>query len=96
MEVLLAVSPDATVLGSSSTRTAHRDLLYCSANAGHDAVHILERRLEQADDDVLLDVPCDEQRTVIHRDTAPGLIQFAGKADSQNRTCAFLIVPSSL
>jgi predicted nuclease of predicted toxin-antitoxin system len=42
--------------------------------AGHDAVHTLERGLEQADDDVLLDVARDEQRIVISGDTDFGAL----------------------
>ena len=42
--------------------------------AGHDAVHTLERGLEQADDDVLLDAARDEQRIVISGDTDFGAL----------------------
>ncbi len=42
--------------------------------AGHDAVHTLERGLEQADDDVLLDMARDEQRIVISGDTDFGAL----------------------
>jgi predicted nuclease of predicted toxin-antitoxin system len=44
-------------------------LLNCSAKQGHDTVHTLDRGLEHADDDVLLDVARDEQRIVISGDT---------------------------
>jgi predicted nuclease of predicted toxin-antitoxin system len=42
--------------------------------AGHDAVHALDRGLERADDDVLLDVARDEQRIVISGDTDFGAL----------------------
>ena len=42
--------------------------------AGHDAVHTLERGLEHADDDVLLDVARDERRIVISGDTDFGAL----------------------
>ena len=42
--------------------------------AGHDAVHTLERGLEPADDDVLLDMARDEQRIVISGDTDFGAL----------------------
>jgi predicted nuclease of predicted toxin-antitoxin system len=42
--------------------------------AGHDAVHTLERGLEHADDDVLLDMARDEQRIVISGDTDFGAL----------------------
>lgn len=42
--------------------------------AGHDAVHTLERGLEQADDEVLLDAALDEQRIVISGDTDFGAL----------------------
>ena len=42
--------------------------------AGYDAVHTLERGLERADDDVLLDVARDEQRVVISGDADFGAL----------------------
>ena len=42
--------------------------------ARHDAVHTLERRLEHADDDVLVDLARDEQRIVISGDTDVGAL----------------------
>jgi predicted nuclease of predicted toxin-antitoxin system len=42
--------------------------------AGHDAVHTLERGLEHADDDVLLDVARDEHTIVISGDTDFGAL----------------------
>ena len=42
--------------------------------AGHDTVHTLERGLERAEDDVILDVARDEQRIVISGDTDFGAL----------------------
>ena len=50
--------------------------------AGHDAVHTLERGLEQADDDVLLDMARDEQRIVISGDTDFGALLALARQNS--------------
>ena len=42
--------------------------------SGHDAVHALERGLERAEDDVILDVARDEQRIVVSGDTDFGAL----------------------
>lgn len=42
--------------------------------AGHDAVHTLERGLERAEDDALLDIARDEQRIVVSGDTDFGAL----------------------
>ena len=42
--------------------------------AGHDAVHTLERGLERAEDDALLDLARDEQRVIVSGDTDFGAL----------------------
>ena len=45
--------------------------------AGHDAIHVRQRSLEKADDEVILDLTCAEDRILISADTDFGAILAA-------------------